>query len=161
MNKKKVILINELKDIVESKDLILVFHYNQLFAKDLIKLKEDISLFNFNLKIIKNSYIKQALKDTKYQNLDSLFSGSTLVIYSTSNEFNLTNLLKYLKSNSDQKLFLLGGIGNQELYSAQHLDIIKEIKSSKAIYNHVYSLLKKNKLPSSLISPINILISLS
>lgn len=76
--KKKV--VDELKEKLKKSNLFVLSDYKGFSVKDLTQLRRKLRPANSELKVIKNTLVKRAVKDVGYQGLDPYLEGSTVVL---------------------------------------------------------------------------------
>jgi large subunit ribosomal protein L10 len=117
---------------------MLIIHYNSFQIVNFKFLKNEPN--NIKIEIIKNNIIKNLLKNTKYCNLENLFSGPTLIAYSLN--FNQIKLiLNYLKENKN--LILLGAVFENQILNVKDLEKLNKLNSIEEPKLNILKTLKK------------------
>ena len=123
MNKdKKKNYIEEMKGFFSKTNSVLITHYQGLTVKQIDELRTEMRKHGILFRITKNRITKIALKGSKFQKLDSLFSGPTAVAFSEDAITSAKILTKFAKKNSNLKI--IGGIMEQEPLSVEDVEKI-------------------------------------
>ena len=118
MNKnKKKLYIEEMKNFFNKTNSIFVTHYQGLSVKQIDELRSEMRKHGILFKITKNRITKLALKGTKFNKLENLFSGPTAVAFSEDAITSAKILTKFAKGNSNLKI--IGGIMEDEPLSLE------------------------------------------
>ncbi|GAB1597298.1 39S ribosomal protein L10, mitochondrial-like [Argonauta hians] len=105
LNRYEEFLLKEVRRKLESKQLLMVYHYlpiNSLEKRDMLY---SLSVEGFTLFHANSSLMKLALADTRWANLSQLVSSYSC--YITSENLNISDLLKVTRDMP--KLILMGG----------------------------------------------------
>jgi len=123
MNKnKKKTYIEEMKNFFSKTSSVFVTHYQGLSVKQIDELRSEMRKHGIMFKITKNKITKLALKGTKFDKLENLFSGPTAVAFSEDAISSAKILTKFAKTNSNLKI--IGGIMEDEPLSVKDVEKI-------------------------------------
>ena len=123
MNKeKKKIYIEEMKNFFSKTSSVFVTHYQGLSVKQIDELRSEMRKHGIMFKITKNKITKLALKGTKFDKLEDLFSGPTAVAFSEDAISSAKILTNFAKTNSNLKI--IGGIMEDEPLSLKDVEKI-------------------------------------
>ena len=154
MNKeKKKIYIEEMKNFFSKTNSVFVTHYQGLTVKQIDELKTEMRKHGVLFKITKNKITKLALKDTKFEKLENLFSGPTAVAFSDDAISSAKILTKFAKKNSNLKI--IGGIMEDEPLSLEDVAKIATLPTLDEARAQITSILKSpaQKIMSILLAP--------
>ena len=154
MNKeKKKIYIEEMKNFFSKTNSVFVTHYQGLTVKQIDELKTEMRKHGVLFKITKNRITKLALKDTKFEKLENLFSGPTAVAFSDDAISSAKILTKFAKKNS--KLKIIGGIMEEEPLSLEDVAKIATLPTLDEARAQITGILKgpAQKIMSILLAP--------
>nr|NP_044748.1 ribosomal protein L10 [Reclinomonas americana]AAD11863.1 ribosomal protein L10 [Reclinomonas americana] len=143
---KKLIVSEEYVHIFDTFPFVIVFHYNNTVVDSfsLEKKKQELQQFIenaciqknikqipfINFKVIKNKLMKSSLEKSRYKNIINLFSGPTLLLYTTeANSFICDKIIEWKKKNKN--FILLGGKYETNLVSVADLLEITKISLNK------------------------------
>jgi large subunit ribosomal protein L10 len=112
---QKTELVNTLHNTFEKAASIVVVHCAGLTVAESTELREKMRNENCNFKVTKNRITRIALKGTKYQYLDSMFSGPTAIGSSIDPVMPAKVLVNFAKDND--KLMIVGGGLDEKLLS--------------------------------------------
>ena len=94
--------------------LVVVTHNNGLTVAEITELRRRIRVAGAKFKVTKNRLTRLALADTKFEGLDSLFTGPTAIAYSADPVAAAKVVVDFAKGN--EKLVILGGsLGTSQL----------------------------------------------
>jgi large subunit ribosomal protein L10 len=104
---QKTDLVNSLHDTFEGAMSVVIVHCIGLTVAESTDLRTKMRNENCNFKVTKNRIARIALKDTKYQHMDSMFKGPTAVGSSKDPVMAAKILVNFAKEN--EKLVIIGG----------------------------------------------------
>ena len=116
---KKKAYIEEMKSFFNETSSMLVTHYQGLTVNQIDKLRTEMRNHGILFKITKNRITKLALKGTKFDKLENLFSGPTAVALSKDAITSAKILTKFAKDNSNLKI--IGGIMEDQTLSVEEV----------------------------------------
>jgi len=154
MNKeKKKIYIEEMKNYFSKNKSIFVTHYQGLTVKQIDELKAEMRKHAVLFKITKNRITKLALKNTKFEKLENLFSGPTAVAFSDDAISSAKILTKFAKKNSNLKI--IGGIMEEKSLSLEDVAKIATLPTLDEARAQITSILQNSaqKIMSILLAP--------
>ena len=154
MNKeKKKIYIEEMKKVFNKTSSVLVTHYQGLTVNQIDKLKSELRKHGILFKITKNKITKLALKDTKYQKLENLFSGPTAVAFSEDPITSARILTNFAKINSNLKV--IGGLMEEKPLTAEDVEKIATLPTLDEARGKIVGILMNSaqKIISILLAP--------
>lgn len=138
----KDLRLKEYQDIFYKYPLVLVYHYNTLVYNrtTLEETKESLlssvekeygsNVVSLSIKVVKNTLIKEAIKNTKYKEACSLFTGPTLILYSSDASPKLCDIV-YNWRKQYNMLFLLGCKYYDSFLSTQDFDELAKLPNNK------------------------------
>lgn len=107
-------MVASLHQTFEDSSIVVVTHYSGLTVAEMGDLRNQMREAGASFKVTKNRLTRRALEGTKYQPLDSLFTGPTAIAYSEDPVAAAKAAVKFSKSND--KLIVLGGaLGDEQL----------------------------------------------
>ena len=104
---EKTDLVNNLHDTFDNAASVVIVHCIGLTVEESTNLRTKMRNQNCNFKVTKNRIARIALKDTKYQHMDSMFKGPTAIGSSNDPVMAAKILVDYAKEN--EKLVIIGG----------------------------------------------------
>ena len=114
MNRKqKEELVESLHKTFLNSQSIIVTHISGLTVSETTILRSNMRDANCKFKVTKNKIVKLALKKTKFEHLDNLFTGPTAVAFGEDAIMSARILSKFAKDNENLKL--IGGIMDNEV----------------------------------------------
>ena len=104
---EKTDLVNNLHDTFDNAASVVIVHCIGLTVEESTNLRTKMRNENCNFKVTKNRIARIALKETKYQHMDSMFKGPTAIGSSNDPVMAAKILVDYAKEN--EKLVIIGG----------------------------------------------------
>merc|ERR1712086_914089 len=104
---QKTDLVNSLHETFEGAASVVIVHCIGLTVAESTDLRTKMRNENCNFKVTKNRITRIALKDTKYQHMDSMFKGPTAIGSSRDPVMAAKILVDFAKEN--EKLVIVGG----------------------------------------------------
>ena len=104
---QKTDLVKTLRQTFEDSESVVVVHCIGLTVAESTDLRNKMRNENCNFKVTKNKITQLALKDTKYQHMDKMFSGPTAIGSSKDPVMAAKVLVDFAKEN--EKLVIIGG----------------------------------------------------
>ena len=134
MNRKqKEELVESLHKTFLNSQSVIVTHMNGLTVAETTDLRSDMRNANCKFKVTKNTIVKLALKNTKFEHLDHLFSGPTAIGSSEDAIAPAKILVKF--SNDSDKIKIIGGgvetksLSVDEINNLASLPSLDEVRS--------------------------------
>lgn len=107
-------LVASLHKTFEDSTIVVVTHYSGLTVAEMGDLRMQMRDVGASFKVTKNRLTRRALEGTKYQPLESLFTGPTAIAYSDDPVAAAKAAVNFAKGN--EKLIVLGGaLGEEQL----------------------------------------------
>ena len=107
-------LVASLHKTFEDSTIVVVTHYSGLTVAEMGDLRMQMREAGASFKVTKNRLTRRALEGTKYQPLESLFTGPTAIAYSDDPVAAAKAAVNFAKDN--EKLIVLGGaLGDEQL----------------------------------------------
>ena len=151
-NKKKL-YIEEMKDFFNKTSSVFISHYQGLTVKQIDELRSEMRKHGILFKITKNRVTKLALKGSKFEKLENLFSGPTAVAFSDDAISSAKILTKFAKKNSNLKI--IGGIMEEEPLSLEDVEKIATLPTLDEARAKIADILSSpaRKIMSILLAP--------
>ena len=107
-------LVTSMHKAFEESSIVVVTHYSGMTVAEMDDLRMQMRDAGAKFKVTKNRLTRRALEGTKYQPLDTLFTGSTAIAYSEDPVAAAKAAVNFSKDN--EKLIVLGGaLGVEQL----------------------------------------------
>jgi len=154
MNKdKKKTYMKEMKNFFNETNSILVTHYQGLTVKQIDNLRAEMRNHGILFKITKNRITRLALKGTKFDKLENLFSGPTAIALSKDAITSAKILTKFAKDNSNLKI--IGGIMEDQTLSVEEVAKIATLPTLDEARGKIIGILSApaQKIISILLAP--------
>jgi large subunit ribosomal protein L10 len=121
-------------------ELVVVTHYSGLTVEEMTDLRGKLREEDASFKVTKNSLAKIALKGTKFEELEGLFSGPTGVASSKDEVAAAKVAHKFAKGND--KLIILGGALGNKILSVEEVMALASMPSLDELRSKIIGLLQ-------------------
>ena len=133
-------LVNSLHDTFEGAASVVIVHCIGLTVAESTDLRAKMRNENCNFKVTKNRIARIALKDTKYQHMDSMFKGPTAIGSSSDPVMAAKILVDYAKEN--EKLVIIGGGLEDKALSRIDVEALAKLPSLNDLRGKLVGLLQ-------------------
>ena len=137
---EKTDLVNNLHDTFDSAASVVIVHFIGLTVEESTNLRTKMRNENCNFKVTKNRIARIALKDTKYQHMDSMFKGPTAIGSSNDPVMAAKILVDYAKEN--EKLVIIGGGLEDKALSRIDVEALAKLPSLNDLRGKLVGLLQ-------------------
>lgn len=137
---EKTDLVNNLHDTFDNAASVVIVHCIGLTVEESTNLRTKMRNENCNFKVTKNRIARIALKDTKYQHMDSLFKGPTAIGSSSDPVMAAKILVDYAKEN--EKLVIIGGGLEDKALSKIDVEALAKLPSLNDLRGKLVGLLQ-------------------
>ena len=137
---EKTDLVNNLHDTFDNAASVVIVHCIGLTVEESTSLRTKMRNENCNFKVTKNRIARIALKDTKYQHMDSMFRGPTAIGSSNDPVMAAKILVDYAKEN--EKLVIIGGGLEDKALSKIDVEALAKLPSLNDLRGKLVGLLQ-------------------
>ena len=137
---QKTDLVNSLHDTFEGAASVVIVHCIGLTVAESTNLRTKMRNENCNFKVTKNRIARIALKDTKYQHMDSMFKGPTAIGSSKDPVLAAKILVDFAKEND--KLVVIGGGLEDKLLSKSDVEALAKLPNLTELRGKLVGLLQ-------------------
>ena len=137
---EKTDLVNNLHDTFDNAASVVIVHCIGLTVEESTSLRTKMRNENCNFKVTKNRIARIALKDTKYQHMDSMFKGPTAIGSSNDPVMAAKLLVDYAKEN--EKLVIIGGGLEDKALSKIDVEALAKLPSLNDLRGKLVGLLQ-------------------
>ena len=137
---EKTDLVNNLHDTFDNAASVVIVHCIGLTVEESTSLRTKMRNENCNFKVTKNRIARIALKDTKYQHMDSMFKGPTAIGSSSDPVMAAKILVDYAKEN--EKLVIIGGGLEEKALSRIDVEALAKLPSLNDLRGKLVGLLQ-------------------
>ena len=124
---KKEALVAELREAFESSSLVVVTSQSGMTVSEVSDLRQKMRDAGASYKVTKNTLAKLALKGTKFEHLDEVFTGPTAIAFSQDPVAAAKVVTEYRKTNEKVSI-VAGGLDGSGLDAAQ-VDALAKLPS--------------------------------
>ncbi len=132
--------IEKLNTRFSNEELVVVTHYSGLTVSDMSTLRGMLREEGATFKVTKNALAKIAIKGTKFEGLDALFSGPTGVASSADSIAAAKAAYKFAKEND--KFKILGGALGEMILDVEGVEALAKLPSLDEIRSKLIGLLQ-------------------
>ena len=160
---EKKVQVDELKQIAEQAFSAIAVDYRGTDDPKLTNLRTDAKGQSVHIKIIKNTLAKKALEDTKFDSLNEVLTGPTLLAFSLEDYQSAAKLVKDF-SASEESFEVKGLSIGEGFLSAQELNSLATLPSKEEAISMMLGLLNApvqklagtlNEVPSSFVRALS------
>jgi len=137
---QKTDLVNSLHDTFERAASVVIVHCIGLTVAESTDLRAKMRGESCNFKVTKNRIARIALKDTKYQHMESMFKGPTAIGSSKDPVMAAKILVDFAKDND--KLVIIGGGLEDKSLSKQYVESLAKLPSLTDLRGKLVGLLQ-------------------
>ena len=137
---EKTDLVNNLHDTFDNAASVVIVHCIGLTVEESTSLRTKMRNENCNFKVTKNRIARIALKDTKYQHMDTMFKGPTAIGSSNDPVMAAKILVDYAKEN--EKLVIIGGGLEDKALSRIDVEALAKLPSLNDLRGKLVGLLQ-------------------
>jgi large subunit ribosomal protein L10 len=138
--KQKTDLVNSLHDTFEGAASVVIVHCIGLTVAESTDLRTKMRNENCTFKVTKNRIARIALKDSKYQHMDTLFKGPTAIGSSKDPVMAAKILVDFAKEN--EKLVIVGGGLEDKSLSKTDVEALAKLPSLTDLRGKLVGLLQ-------------------
>jgi large subunit ribosomal protein L10 len=137
---QKTELVNSLHDTFEGAASVVIVHCIGLTVAESTDLRTKMRNEDCNFKVTKNRIARIALKDTKYQHMDTMFKGPTAIGSSKDPVMAAKILVDFAKEN--EKLVIIGGGLEDKSLSKMDVEALAKLPSLTDLRGKLVGLLQ-------------------
>ena len=137
---QKTDLVNSLHDTFEGAASVVIVHCIGLTVAESTDLRTKMRNEKCNFKVTKNRIARIALKDTKYQHMDTMFKGPTAIGSSKDPVMAAKILVDFAKEN--EKLIIVGGGLEDKSLSKTDVEALAKLPSLTDLRGKLVGLLQ-------------------
>jgi len=131
--------VNLLIEKLEAKKNIIFTDYSGVSVKELGSLRRQLREKNAEYKVVKNNFLKRALKEAGYENLDSYLKGPLGIAFVADEVGEVAKVLKNFEKEEKNFSFSIGVIDNI-LYQEEQVRRIADLPPKDVILSQIMSL---------------------
>ena len=131
--------IEDLNGRFTDSEVVVLTHYSGLTVKQMSELRANLRAEGASFKVTKNTLAKRALKGTRYEQLEDMFTGPTGVATSQDPVAAAKVAHKFAKEND--KLVILGGAMGDVLLSKEAVEQLASLPSLDELRSKIVGLL--------------------
>ena len=141
MNREeKAELLSEMNGLISGSEAVVISHYRGLTVAEMGELRKKARELGAELRVTKNRITRLALKGTKFEGLDDLFKGPTIMAYSSDPISACKLCIQFAKEN--EKFLVVGGALSSGVLSMAEIERLATIPSMDELRAKIIGLLQ-------------------
>ncbi len=141
MNREeKAELLSEMNGLISGSEAVVISHYRGLTVAEMGELRKKARELGAELRVTKNRITRLALKGTKFEGLDDLFKGPTIMAYSSDPISACKLCVQFAKEN--EKFLVVGGALSSGVLSMAEIERLATIPSMDELRAKIIDLLQ-------------------
>ena len=141
MNREeKAELLSEMNGLISGSEAVVISHYRGLTVAEMGELRKKARELGAELRVTKNRITRLALKGTKFEGLDDLFKGPTIMAYSSDPISACKLCVQFAKEN--EKFMVVGGALSSGVLSMAEIERLATIPSMDELRAKIIGLLQ-------------------
>ena len=141
MNREeKAELLSEMNGLISGSEAVVISHYRGLTVAEMGELRKKARELGAELRVTKNRITRLALKGTKFEGLDDLFKGPTIMAYSSDPISACKLCVQFAKEN--EKFLVVGGALSSGVLSMAEIERHATIPSMDELRAKIIGLLQ-------------------
>ena len=142
MNREeKAELLSEMNGLISGSEAVVISHYRGLTVAEMGELRKKARELGAELRVTKNRITRLALKGTKFEGLDDLFKGPTIMAYSSDPISACKLCVQFAKEN--EKFLVVGGALSSGVLSMAEIERLATIPSMDELRAKIIGLLRQ------------------
>lgn len=133
-------LLNEINSVISGSEAVVISHYKGLTVAEMGELRKKARELGAELRVTKNRITRLALKGTKFEALDELFKGPTIMAYSADPISACKLCVEFAKAN--EKFLVVGGALSSGTLSMAEIERLATIPSMDELRAKIIGLLQ-------------------
>ena len=141
MNREeKAELLSEMNGLISGSEAVVISHYRGLTVAEMGELRKKARELGAELRVTKYRITRLALKGTKFEGLDDLFKGPTIMAYSSDPISACKLCVQFAKEN--EKFLVVGGALSSGVLSMAEIERLATIPSMDELRAKIIGLLQ-------------------
>lgn len=141
MNREeKAQLLSDLNELFNGSEIVVVSHYKGLTVAQISELRNNIRKAGAGFRVTKNRITRLALKGTKFEGLNDLFTGPTAIAFANDPISACKACVEFAKTN--EKLLVVGGAMGTGILSVADINKLASIPSMDELRAKIIGLLQ-------------------
>ncbi len=125
--------VEDLKKTIAAQKGAIVAEFKGLTVKEITSLRKKLREVNAEFRVVKNTLISLAAKESEFSQLDEYFKGPTAVAFSYGDPVALAKAMKTFATASPAKIKLKAGYLDGKALSAKDVEALAEVPSREVL----------------------------
>ena len=140
LRSEKPEVVEEIASIYKDSPSVIVAHYHGLTVSEVNSLRESLKSKDAGFKVVKNTLAKIAANKAGLDDIVSLFSGPTAIVYSKEPVEMAKLVVNFAKSNENLKI--VGGIVDKQVLNEHSIKELSKLPSLNELRSKIVGLLQ-------------------
>lgn len=132
--------VEEIVSIYKDSPSVIIAHYHGLTVSEVNSLRESLKSKDAGFKVVKNTLAKIAANKAGLDDIVSLFSGPTAIVYSKESVEMAKLVVNFAKSNENLKI--VGGIVDKQVLNEHSIKELSKLPSLSELRSKIVGLLQ-------------------
>jgi len=132
LRRQKEKIINEIRDQMQDSHLVILSTFTGLNVEKITKLRKSLRGVESNYRVVKNTLINKAVKNTELESLEKFFTGSSAVIFAKGDPSRPCKVLKEFKKEHEQ-LEVKGGMFEGRVLFKKDIEELADLPSREVL----------------------------
>ena len=133
-------LLSEMNGLISGSEAVVISHYRGLTVAEMGELRKKARELGAELRVTKNRITRLALKGTKFEGLDDLFKGPTIMAFASDPTTACKLCVQLAKEN--EKFMVVGGAMSSGVLSMAEIERLATIPSMDELRAKIIGLLQ-------------------
>lgn len=141
---RKAEIVSNVVNLLKDASSLLVFDYRGLTVDQMTDLRQQLRDAGAQMRVIKNTYLKRAAKDTGYDELNELFAGPTAVVFGGADDSTAPARIvaKFAKASDEEVIQIKGGAIEGKVASIDEINTLATLPSREGLLSMLVSALQ-------------------
>ncbi len=136
---EKAAEVAELQERFANDEIVVLTHFSGLTVKEISNLRKELRTQGARFKVTKNTLAKLAVKGTKYENIQGMFTGPTGI--ASSKDPVAAAKVAHNFAKAHEKLIIIGGAMGEKILNAEEIKQLASLPSLDEIRSKLVGLL--------------------
>ncbi len=144
LKSKKVDIVENFRQDLTNSNTVIVAHYHGLSVSQISQLRKKMLSAGSKFIVTKNTLLKLALADSRFNKVDALFKGPTAI--GVSNDPILVSKIMVEFAEKNPNLKILGGVANDNIITLESIQALATLPSLDELKRKIISILQTSAI---------------
>lgn len=142
MRQEKQLLLNEIKEKIDSSNSFIITRYQQLEAKSITDFRRAIASKGGNFEVVKKRVFIKAAETSGITFDKDTFDGHIGIVFAGSDSIEVTKAVYAFSKENTDKVFVLAGFFDGKLYTSQDVETLSKLPGMNEMRAQLLGLLE-------------------